>query len=145
MSALVVILDQWSKHWVMQHLQLDESLRLTSFLNLTLTFNQGAAFSFLHHIQDINTGFIVFSSLMIIVMMLMLWRTPPQQKIVILSWGLVMGGAFANLLDRIQFHAVVDFIHLYWKDYHFAIFNLADSAICLGAILLAFCYKELSA
>lgn len=142
-SLLVLILDQFSKHWVMQHLNLHETRPLTFFLSLTLTFNQGAAFSFLHQLQNVNAWFIGFSSLMLVFMLFVLWTTSPEKKLALFAWSFVIGGAFANLLDRIRFSAVVDFIHVYWKDYHFAIFNVADSAICLGAFLLAICYRKL--
>lgn len=137
LTVFAVILDQWTKWLAETHLVFHEPVPVIPMLNWTLAYNKGAAFSFLS-----NAGgwqqyfFIALASVMSIVFAIWLLRLPKKLIVLPMALALVLGGALGNLIDRIALGHVVDFIHVYWQDSHFPIFNLADCAITLGAILL---------
>lgn len=136
LSALVIILDQWSKHALVSHFVLGEALAVTSFFNLVLAHNQGAAFSMLNDAGGwqrwLFTAIAVIASLWIV----QLLRKHERQNLFCFALALILGGALGNLIDRIAHGYVVDFLDFYWNQHHFPAFNLADSAITLGAIVL---------
>ncbi|MBS1161283.1 MAG: lipoprotein signal peptidase [Proteobacteria bacterium] len=136
LAGLVVILDQLSKWLVLSTIGLGETIYVAPFWNWVLAFNQGAAFSFLADQPGwqrwLFSGLALGVSAWIAVML----RQHPQQKLLSLALTLVMGGALGNVIDRIRFGAVVDFIQWHAAGYYFPAFNVADSAITLGAILL---------
>lgn len=139
MSALVVLFDQWSKSWMNAHLVLGDSIRVCPFLNWTLSYNTGAAFSFLSDQGGWQLLFFSLVSIMVIfVLTIALCRLSIRQWFVGLAMSLLWGGAAGNLIDRLQYHRVTDFIDVHWKGWHFATFNVADAAISVGVFLL-FC------
>ena len=106
-------------------------------LNITLAYNTGAAFSFLSGAGEWHRWFFAaFSSVVSIILMVWLWRAANQSRLQSAGISLILGGAVGNLLDRGLQGYVIDFVDVYYKHYHFATFNLADSAICIGALLL---------
>ncbi|HAT8446115.1 TPA: signal peptidase II [Legionella pneumophila] len=106
-------------------------------LNFTLAFNTGAAFSFLSGAGDWHRWFFAgFSFLMSIILLIWLVRTPEQARFQSVGISLILGGAIGNLIDRGIHGYVIDFIDVYYKHHHFATFNVADSAICIGAAIL---------
>ena len=106
-------------------------------LNLTLAYNTGAAFSFLHDAGGWqHLFFIAIAVAMSIIIAVILYRTPRDDVQMAIALWLILGGAIGNLIDRIRIHKVVDFIDFYVGDWHFATFNLADAAISIGAALL---------
>lgn len=137
-SILVVLLDQTSKFWMSSHLALHESWDLIPHLRLFLSHNTGAAFSFLGSKPLLAFYFFSsFSVLVIIGLLIWLYRAPASSRLFSVALTLIIGGAIGNLIDRIRFGFVVDFIDVYVGNWHWPIFNVADSAICVGAVLLA--------
>ncbi|MBI4938597.1 MAG: lipoprotein signal peptidase [Nitrosomonadales bacterium] len=136
LSALIVILDQISKQWVSGHFAYGESLPVTGFFNLVLAHNKGAAFSMLNEAGGWQRW--LFSAIAVAASVWIIWllRRHPSQKLFCLALALVLGGALGNLIDRISYGHVVDFLDFHWSGYHFPAFNVADSAITCGAALL---------
>ena len=139
LSALLIGLDQWTKALALQHLQLHQPVPvIPGWLDWTLTYNYGAAFSFLSDAGGWQRWF--FSALAVgVSAMLAVWlaRIPRRDWRQALPFALIIGGALGNLIDRVRFGYVVDFIDAYWNEHHWPAFNLADSAIVCGAIGLA--------
>lgn len=133
----VFLLDRISKMLVMQHLFLDQPLPLLPFLNFTFIYNPGAAFSFLSKASGwqewLFGGLAVLVSCFIISWLL---RLTKEQVWLRFSLALVLGGTLGNLVDRIFYHHVIDFILFYYGNNEFPAFNVADSAITIGAIIL---------
>ena len=137
LAGLVVISDQLTKHWVSSVFTYGETLELLPFLNLTLVHNLGAAFSFLSDAGGWQRWFFaVVSSVVSIVLVVWLHRLPKGQYLLATALALVLGGALGNLWDRVLLGYVIDFIDVYYQQYHWPAFNVADSAITLGAVLL---------
>jgi signal peptidase II len=139
LSAVVVVLDWWTKGLASEHLTLYRPLELTSWLNLTLAHNYGAAFSFLSDAGGWQRWlFTVLASVVTLVLFIWLLRLPAREKLTGVALALVIGGAIGNLIDRVMLGYVVDFIDVYYRDWHWPAFNVADSAITCGVILLLF-------
>ncbi|MFI4919561.1 MAG: signal peptidase II [Legionellales bacterium] len=137
LSIAVFILDQASKYWISIALIAYKPIPVFPMLNLTLAYNTGAAFSFLSGAGEWHRWFLAgFSFLMSILLIVWLWRTSTQDKLQSVGVSLVLGGAVGNLLDRGLYGYVIDFIDVYYGHHHFATFNIADSAISIGAALL---------
>ncbi|APF02748.1 TPA: lipoprotein signal peptidase [Legionella pneumophila] len=137
LSILVIICDQVSKYWVGVWLTPYKPMPVMPMLNFTLAFNTGAAFSFLSGAGDWHRWFFAgFSFVMSIILLIWLLRTPEQARFQSVGISLILGGALGNLIDRGLHGYVIDFIDVYYKHHHFATFNLADSAICIGAAIL---------
>lgn len=137
LAIFSIILDQWTKWFAETHLEFAESISVLPVLNWTLAYNEGAAFSFLSSAGGWQQYFfIALASVMSIFFIVWLVRLP--QKLIILpaALALILGGAVGNLIDRATLGYVIDFIHVFWQDKHFPIFNIADCSITLGAILL---------
>ena len=136
-GVVVILLDQASKYWVLQTLIPYEPEAMFPMVNFTLAFNTGAAFSFLSGTGDWHRWlFTGFSAVMSIVLMVWIIRLPKTAYLQLLALSLILGGALGNLVDRIFLGHVIDFIDVYYTHYHWPAFNLADSAICVGAFLL---------
>ena len=137
LAVVVLVLDLGSKVWVMNHFQLGESLPLIPFFNLTYAHNPGAAFSFLADKGGWQRWFFAAIALVIVVALLVLmYRSSGKQKLNTSAVAMMIGGALGNLFDRMVHGFVIDFIDFYVKDWHYPIFNLADSFICVGAVLV---------
>ena len=136
LSALVIVLDQLSKAWITNHFAYGERLTILSVFNLVLAHNTGAAFSMLNNAGGWQRW--MFSAIAIGASAWIVWllRKHLQQKLFCLALALILGGALGNLIDRIAYGYVVDFLDFYWNTYHFPAFNLADSTITCGAALL---------
>jgi signal peptidase II len=135
-SLVVIVLDQLSKAAISSHFFYGESLAVLPFFNLTLWHNTGAAFSFLHDAGGLQRW--LFSAIAVVASVWIIWllRKHQSQKLFSFALAFILGGALGNLIDRISYGYVVDFLDFYWGSYHFAAFNLADSAISCGAGLL---------
>jgi len=135
-AAIVIILDQISKAAINSHFVHGESMAVTSFFNLVLAHNTGAAFSFLSDAGGIQRW--IFTGIAIVASVWIVWllRKHQTEKLFCFALAFILGGAIGNLIDRIAYGYVVDFLDFYWGSYHFAAFNLADSAITCGAALL---------
>lgn len=135
---LLLLLDQLSKVWAVQGLPLNQPRALVPGLNLTLAHNVGAAFSLFSHWGQAGQTWVLLTLAAIVALGVGIWWWRLPAAATRLAWALtlVFGGACGNLLDRVRLGYVVDFIDVYYKTWHWPIFNLADTAICLGAALL---------
>ncbi len=137
LSLLIVVLDQLSKYIAQQHLGYAQPLAVMPSFNFTLLYNRGAAFSFLSDAGGWQRWFFVTVSLLAsIALVIWLSRLQRQQRRLALALALVLGGALGNLIDRLWLGHVVDFIQLYYRHWYYPAFNIADSAITIGAVLL---------
>ena len=136
LAALVVVLDQITKIWISNNFVYGESLAVLSFFNLVLAHNAGAAFSFLSDAGGWQRWFFTAIAVIAAVWITWLLRKFQYDKFFCFALALILGGALGNLIDRIAYGYVVDFLDFYWDTYHFPAFNLADSAITCGAVLL---------
>ncbi len=136
LSALVVVLDQLSKYWISSSFTYGESLYVVEIFNLVLLHNTGAAFSFLSDAGGMQRWLFSIIAILASVWILWLLRKHQNQMLFALALSMILGGALGNLIDRVAYGYVVDFLDFHWNAYHFAAFNLADSAITCGAILL---------
>lgn len=136
-SAVIVVLDIWTKQIATDSLALYRPVELTSWLNLTLAHNYGAAFSFLSDAGGWQRWlFTGLAAVVTVILVIWLLRLSAKEKLTRAALSLVIGGAAGNLIDRIVNGYVVDFIDVYYRDSHWPAFNLADSAITLGVVLL---------
>jgi signal peptidase II len=146
--VIVIVLDQLSKWVVVNHIQFGETIYVAPFWNWVLTFNPGAAFSFLADQPGWQRWFFSVLALGVSGWIALELRRHPEEKLMALALALVMGGALGNVIDRIRFGAVVDFIQWHAAGYYWPAFNVADSAITLGAVLMVwatlFAKKETS-
>ena len=145
-SAIVVMLDQCSKAWVLANLSEAHTYSVVPHFNLFLTYNKGIAFSMFANSGDI--AYYALCSLSIIIVLLltfMQYKTELNRYLLHCAIAFIIGGAIGNLFDKILLGHVVDFIDLYWDGWHFAVFNLADSFISIGGALFlldAFIYDQ---
>jgi signal peptidase II len=137
LALLVLVLDQLSKWWALSVFQPYEVVPVLPVFNLTLVFNEGAAFSFLSDAGGWQRWFFVgLSSIISLGLLVWLMRLRPGEKFVGVSLAMILGGALGNLLDRLRLGKVVDFLDFYWQNWHWPAFNLADSAITIGVVLM---------
>ena len=135
--VIIVALDQLTKSLVSQHLQLGVPVRVFAGFDLLLAHNEGAAFSFLNDAGGWQRWFFsAISTVVSIALVAWLWRLPAGQRLLAVALVFTLAGALGNLIDRLQLGYVVDFISLYYAQWRFATFNVADAAISCGAVLL---------
>lgn len=136
LAAIIILFDQLSKITVAKLFTYGESMPITSFFNLVLAYNKGAAFSFLaaesgwqrYLFTAIGVGAAVFITYLL--------KQHAGQRLFCWALSLIMGGALGNVIDRLMYGHVIDFLDFHYKEmYHFPAFNIADSAICIGAAL----------
>lgn len=137
LTAVVIVLDQITKHMAVERFSLYERLEVFPHFNLTLAYNSGAAFSFLADAGGWQRWFFtavaVVASILILVWLARLTKAETLQGIAL---ALILGGALGNFYDRLVLGHVVDFLDFYWGNYHFPAFNIADAAITIGAGLI---------
>ena len=136
LAGLVIALDQASKLWISAHFVYGESLAVLDVFNLVLAHNTGAAFSFLHDAGGMQRWLFSIIALAASVWIVALLRRHSGQMLYALALSLILGGAIGNLIDRIAYGYVVDFLSFHWQEHYFPAFNVADSAISCGAFLL---------
>jgi signal peptidase II len=138
LSAAVIIADQLSKAWMVQHFSLFERVHMLPVLDIILTYNTGAAFSLLSRASGWQRWLFVLLALLVSGALIAWLRRLHAQRQALLAAGLalIVGGALGNMLDRLRSGRVVDFIHVHWGLAYFPAFNIADSAITIGAVLL---------
>ena len=137
LAALLVMLDQASKLAVLRLLEPYQTIPLVPGFNITLAFNRGASFSFLADAGGWQRW--LFSAISLaasVIIVILLRRTPAADRLNGWPGSLVLGGAVGNLIDRLWLGHVVDFLDVYYRAWHFPAFNVADSAITVGAALL---------
>lgn len=139
-SVVVVVLDRWSKTWISHHIELGQAIPvIPKVFRLTHVLNDGAAFSLFadsaspEHVRWVLIAFSTLAALAVLIALLKMGR---QFTLTTLALALVLGGAIGNDYDRIRFASVVDFLEVHIIHYHWPDFNIADSAIVVGACLL---------
>ncbi|MDQ2078128.1 signal peptidase II [Marinimicrobium sp. ABcell2] len=138
-ALVVLLLDQISKQWVSAALTYGEPVVFTPFFNFTLLHNPGAAFSFLADAGGWQRWFFTVLALGVsVVLVIWLAKVCVAKPLEALALALILGGALGNVYDRLMLGYVVDFIVVHYRDYYFPAFNIADSAITVGAFLLIF-------
>ena len=143
LSVVAFILDLFTKWLVVSHFELYESVNILPIFNLTYVRNYGAAFSFLaDHIGWQKYFFVLIAVVISALLLFWLAKTPRQKILVNSAYALIIGGALANMTDRLYHGFVVDFLDFYWQIYHYPVFNVADIAICVGAGLLILDYLK---
>lgn len=135
LAVVLVLLDQYTKHLAVAVLSEHGSIYVGPYLNWTLSFNTGAAFSMLSQFGGWQRWFLSGISLLVSIVLIG-WLPQQSRHLSALAITLILGGAIGNLVDRLTTGQVIDFISLHYETYYFAIFNLADSCISLGAVLL---------
>ncbi len=136
-ALAVLAADQATKAWVVASIAPHQVIEvIPGFFNLVNTRNRGAAFGFLNR-PDIEWSFWLFLAAVVlaVLVILHLTRRAPEGAALFIGFGAIMGGALGNLIDRIRLRAVIDFLDLYVGGWHWPAFNVADSAICVGAVL----------
>lgn len=137
LAIIVIAIDRYTKTWMITHLQFFEPMRILPFFNFTLAYNTGAAFNFLHAAGGWQYWFFGALALtMSVIILIWLSRLPARAWWTNISLTLILSGAIGNVWDRILYGFVIDFLDFHISDWHFAIFNVADSAIFVGALML---------
>ena len=135
-AAIIVLLDQITKAMILRTLAIGDSHTVTSFFNIVHWRNTGAAFSFLHAADGWQRWLFVGLALVAVVFIVWMLRRHGGQRLFASALALILGGAVGNVIDRLLHGSVVDFVQLHWHDAAFPAFNVADSAITIGAALL---------
>ncbi len=135
-AALVIAIDQLTKLAIQRAFEYGEVKPITGFFNLLLTYNKGAAFSFLANASGWQAHFLTIVAIAASGFIVYLLGRHGNQRLFSLALAMILGGAVGNLIDRLVHGHVVDFLDFHLRDWHFAAFNAADSAIVGGAMLL---------
>jgi signal peptidase II len=139
LTLLCLIVDQISKHQVVGSMELYQSIEVFSFFHITYVHNLGAAFSFLADQGGWQRWFFTtVAAIASIVFIVWLAKTPKEQKLLSIAFALLLSGALGNLIDRVLFGYVIDFLDFYIGSYRWPAFNVADSMIFIGAGLMIF-------
>jgi signal peptidase II len=136
LALAVLFLDQLTKTVVERTFELGDSRSITGFFNLVLTYNKGAAFSFLANAGGWQDEFLTLVGLGASVFIVVLLIRHGHQRLFSFALGLILGGALGNVIDRVLHGHVIDFLDFHWGGWHWPAFNVADSAIVCGAALL---------
>ncbi|MGA1254338.1 MAG: signal peptidase II [Burkholderiaceae bacterium] len=135
-AGLVLLADQATKWLVLQTMPLGKVIPITGFFNLVHVRNPGAAFSFLADAGGWQRWLFAFFAIGVSAVLIVMMRKAPDQRLFCLAAALIIGGAIGNLIDRLVFGEVIDFLDFFWNQWHWPAFNLADSAITVGAIVM---------
>lgn len=137
LALSIVILDQLSKLWIINNIELHRAIPVSGMFSLVHARNYGAAFGFLNNAGGWQTVFFALVSITVsLVLLVWLKRVSRIERQLSIALSLVLGGAIGNLLDRLMYNYVVDFLLFYYDQWHFPAFNIADLAISIGAFLL---------
>ena len=136
LALIVFIADQLTKVLILDYYQLGDSTYITSFFNLVRAHNTGAAFSFLAGASGWQRWFFTAVGMAAAVFIIWLLRSHAGQKLFSFALALILGGAIGNVVDRLIHGYVVDFVQVHWRGWYFPAFNVADSAITVGAACL---------
>jgi len=137
LSLLALLLDQWSKVAIDSAMHLYQSITILPYFNLTYVRNTGAAFSFLSEAGGWQRWFFAIMAITIsCVLIVWLYRLKKNETLLAIALSLVLGGALGNLIDRLVYGYVIDFLDFYYQNWHWPAFNVADMAISLGVFLM---------
>lgn len=132
---LIVGADRWGKWWALDSLQYGKPLKAFPGLQFTLATNRGTAFSQFSNLTDWGYALLLLTIVIITLYVArLLWRS--TDCLSALGYGCILGGALGNIWDRLCHGAIIDFIDVYYQDWHWPIFNIADSFICFGVMIL---------
>ena len=135
-AAIVVLIDQVTKYMIVDRMALNDSHSITPFFNIVRWHNTGAAFSFLHDAAGWQRWFFVVLGIVAALFIVWMLSRHGAQRLFASALALILGGAIGNVIDRLWHGHVVDFIQVHYQRSYFPAFNIADSAITVGAILL---------
>ena len=136
-ALVIILIDQWTKTLIVNEFQLGEGRPvLLGFFNIVRVHNTGAAFSFMANADGWQRWLFTGIGLVAAILIIFLLKSNATQKLFAFALTFILGGAIGNVFDRIMYGYVIDFLDFYWSGIHFPAFNLADSAITLGAICL---------
>ena len=136
LALAVLIADQITKWWAQMSLPMAQPIKVTDFLNWFLIYNPGAAFSFLSQAGGWQRWFFTVIGIVAAIVIIWLLQKNTQDRPFCLALSLILGGAIGNVIDRLLYGAVVDFIDVHYDGWHWPAFNIADSAISIGATLI---------
>lgn len=138
LSIIVIIIDLGTKYLASQNLTYGQPVEVLPFFNLTLLHNYGAAFSFLSNSNTTWQVVVLSGIALIVAIVIFVWltRLPKNKNLTACALALILGGALGNVYDRMIHGYVVDFLDFHINNYHWPAFNIADSAICIGAVIL---------
>jgi signal peptidase II len=136
LAFIILMVDQFSKVLVVGYYHLGDSTYVTSFFNLVRVHNSGAAFSFLAGASGWQRWFFTVLGFVAAAVILWMLKSHPGQRLFSFAMACILGGAIGNVIDRLMYGYVVDFLDLHWRGMHFPAFNVADSAITVGAACL---------
>ena len=136
LAFIILIADQFTKVLIVGYYQLGDSTYVTSFFNLVRWHNTGAAFSFLAGASGWQRWFFTVIGLLAAAVIVWMLKSHAGQKLFAFALACILGGALGNVIDRILYGHVVDFLDFHWRGWHFPAFNIADSAITIGAVCL---------
>jgi len=136
LALLILIADQFTKIMVLGYFRLGDSLRVTSFFNLVRVHNEGAAFSFLADASGWQRWFFSAVGLGASIFIVWMLKSHPGQRLFAFAMACILGGAIGNVIDRLVHGHVVDFLQFHYAGWYFPSFNVADSAITIGAIAM---------
>lgn len=136
LAALLLLADQATKWLVLQAMPLGEVIPITGFFNLVHVRNPGAAFSFLADAGGWQRWLFAMFAIGVSALLIFMMRRAPEQRLFCFAAALVIGGAIGNLIDRLVFGEVIDFLDFHWQGWHWPAFNIADSGITVGAFLI---------
>ena len=138
LAFIILIADQFTKVLIVGFYQLGDSTLVTSFFNVVRVHNTGAAFSFLAGSSGWQRWFFTAIGVLAAAFILWLLKSHAGQKLFAFALACILGGALGNVIDRVLDGYVVDFLDFHWLGWHFPAFNVADSAITVGAVCLIF-------
>jgi len=136
LATIILMADQFTKVMILGFYQLGDSTYVTSFFNVVRAHNSGAAFSFLAGASGWQRWFFTVIGVLAAALILWLLKSHAGQKLFAFAMACILGGAIGNVIDRVRFGYVVDFLDFHWHGWHFPAFNVADSAITVGAACL---------
>ncbi|AFP85770.1 lipoprotein signal peptidase [secondary endosymbiont of Heteropsylla cubana] len=145
-TPIVLLLDLGTKHWIMTCFWLGESIRFIPYINITYTYNLGSAFSFLANGGGWQCW--VFSAIAILttsILLIIMYYSSHQSRLSNIAYAMIIGGALGNLWNRMAYGVVIDFIDFYIGNWHWPTFNLADTSICIGTLLISLKERHYSA
>ncbi len=134
-AALLIIFDQVSKRWVLSLMQLEETIRVTSFFNLHLLYNEGSAFSFLASQSGWQRILFVVVGILAAFFILYEICKHSEDNIFCFALALILGGDIGNVIDRLAYGHVVDFLDFHLGTVHYPTFNIADCGVCVGVLI----------
>lgn len=136
LAFILLLADQFTKILILGYYHLGDSTYVTSFFNVVRVHNSGAAFSFLAGASGWQRWFFTVIGLVAAAVIIWMLKSHPGQKLFSFAMACILGGAIGNVIDRLAYGYVVDFLDFHWRGMHFPAFNVADSAISIGAVCL---------